>query len=173
MFHLSWHFLHLLYITLICVAAPVMSFHGKLCAQSISLASVYIHRIRTPLNHRTPTSSIYSQCSRDVAKLLILCNFFLVVMIICLGGTFTSNFLNFISIDARLLSLSDIPANPGETLHDLPALQHLFRQHISFKDSFQSTRKDIMFRNHYNNHRAFDPCLSSIHEKSSTDIQKS
>ena len=30
----------------------------------------------------------------------------------------------------------------------------------------------MLFRNRYNNYRAFDPYLSSIHEKAATDIHK-
>ena len=84
-----------------------------------------------------------------------------------------SDFLNFASIDACLLSLSDIPVNLGEPLHNFLALQHLFHQNIPFKYSFQSARKGMLYSNRYNNHRASDPYLSSIYKKSATNIQKS
>ena len=94
-------------------------------------------------------------------------------MMCCLGGVYTSDFLDFASIDACLLALSDIPINPGETLHNFPLLQHLFHQHMPFKSPFQSARRDILFRNRYNNHHYYNPYLSSIHEKPATDIHKS
>ena len=99
-----------------------MSCYGKLRAEGISLTAADIHRIRTPLDHRTSTSSICSLQARDVAKLLLLCDFRLGVMIRCLGGVYTSNFLDFGSIDACLLSFSNIPINPGEPPHDFPEL---------------------------------------------------
>ena len=94
-------------------------------------------------------------------------------MIRCLGGVYTSNFLEFASIDACLIVLSNIPINPGDPLHDLPALQHLFHQHTPFKASFQRARRFMLFRNRYSNHGASNPYPSSIHKKSATNIQKS
>ena len=94
-------------------------------------------------------------------------------MIRCLGDSYTSDFLDFSSIYACLLDLSDIPVNPGEPPHTFPAQKRLFCQHTPFKASLKSTRKDMLFRDHYNNHSASDPYLSSIHEKLATNIQKS
>ena len=94
-------------------------------------------------------------------------------MIRCLGGVYTSNFLDFASIDVYILALSNTPFNPGEPPHDYPALQHLFHQHIPFKASFRSARRDMISRNCYNNHCAYNPYISSIHHNLATDIQKS
>ena len=84
MFHLTWTFLEPDSVTLLLVAAPVLSCYRKLCAQASSLTSVEIHRIRTPLNHRTPTSSIWSHQAHNVSKLLLLYYFRLGGMIFCL-----------------------------------------------------------------------------------------
>ena len=89
------------------------------------------------------------------------------------GGTYTSNFFDFVSIDACLLALSNIPINPGEPLYYFPAMQPLLHQNTPFKVSLQSARKDMLFINRYNNHRASNSYLSSIHENSATGIQKS
>ena len=113
MLHLTWPFLYPLSITFLCVSAPVMSYYGKLCTESISINSTEIHRILTPIYHRKSTSSVCSLKSRDIAKLLLLCDFLPGIIIYCLGGIYTSNLLDFVLIDAYLLSLSDIPVNPG------------------------------------------------------------
>ena len=94
-------------------------------------------------------------------------------MILCLGGVYTSNFIDLVPINACILALSNILIKPEEPPHDPPALQHLLHQNTTFKYSFRSARKDMIFTNHYNNHRAFNPYRSSIHEKSATNIQKS
>ena len=91
----------------------------------------------------------------------------------CLGGVYTSDFLDFASIDTFLLALFDIPVGPGEPLHDLPVLQHLLHQNSPFKASFRNARRDMIFRNCYNNHHSSDPYLSSTHDKSPTEIKKS
>ena len=118
--HLAWPFLDPLAITILCVASPVMSCYGKLCTESRSITAVDIQRIHTPLDHRTSTSSICSLWVRDAAKILLLCYFCPGGMIRCLGGLYTSDFLDFASIDACLTVLSDIPANPGEPPVRLP-----------------------------------------------------
>ena len=153
------------FIKILCVASPVMSCYGKLRAEARSLTSTEIHRIRTLLYHRTSTPFIYSRRMSGVAKLLILFNSRLGGMIRCLGNVYTSDFLDFSSIDACLIALYDIPVDPGEPLHDFPALEKLFHQHIPFKASFRSARRDMHFRNLYNNNRASNAYLSSIHEK--------
>ena len=135
MFYLTWPFLDPPSITLIRVAALVMSCYRKLRVESRSLTTVEIHRICTPLYHRTSTSSICPWQKCDVSKILLLCNFCSGGMIRCLGGVYTSGFLNFESINACLLALSDTPVDPGEPPHDFPALQQLFHQHIPFKAS--------------------------------------
>ena len=84
-----------------------------------------------------------------------------------------SDFPEFASINAFLLALSNIPVNPGEPTHDFPALQHFFHQHTPFKASLQSAKRDMLFRNRYNNHRTSDPYLSSIHDNVANNIQKS
>ena len=94
-------------------------------------------------------------------------------MIRCLVSVYTSKFLYFASIDACILALSDIPVNLGEPLHDFPVLQHSLHKHIPFKASFRSDRRDMLFRNCYNNHCASNPYLSYIQKKSATGIQKS
>ena len=73
--------------------------------------------------------------TRDVSKLLLLCNLLPGGMILCQGVIYTSNFLDFTSINAFIIALSNIPVNPGEPPHNLPALKHLFHQHIPFKAS--------------------------------------
>ena len=129
--------------------------------------------IRTPQYHRTSTSSIYYLQARDIAKLMLLYNFCLGVVICCLGRIYTNDFLDFASIYACLIGLSNIPVNSGEPPHNFPELQHLFHQYTPFKASFRSARRNIIFRNGYNNHCTSEPYLSSIHEKSSTSIKKS
>ena len=111
--------------------------------------------------------------ARGVAKLLILYDLRPGGMIRCLGGIYTSDFLNFASINACPLAISDIPVNPREPLHNSPVLQQLFHQHTPFKASLQSARRVMLFRNHYNNHRSSNPYPSSIHKNAATDIQKS
>ena len=94
-------------------------------------------------------------------------------MICCLGGVYISDFLDFIAINACLLNISYIPVDPEESPLNFPALKHLFCQNIPFKVSFRSARRDVIFSNRYNNHRAVNPYLSSIHNKLCTDIHKS
>ena len=160
-------------ITLLCVAAPVMSYQEKSRDEAISLTSAEILRIRTPLNHRTFQSSICSQQAHDVAKLLILYNFRLGVMICCLGNTYTSNFLDFVSIDTCLLDISDIPVDPGEPPHNFLDKQHLLHQHTPFKASFFSSIQYMLFKKRYKNYFASNPYLSFINKNFSTNIQKS
>ena len=94
-------------------------------------------------------------------------------MIRCLGDVYTIDFLDFVSIDACILALSDIPVNPGESPHDFPSLQHFFHQNTPFKVSFRRARRDMIFRNRYNNHRVYNHYLSYIHKKSTANIKKS
>ena len=86
MFHFAWPFLDPPSITLLCVAVPVISFYSKLHSEAISLTAAEIHRIRTLLDHRTSTPSIFPWWMRDVAKLVLLFNFHPGGMIRCLGG---------------------------------------------------------------------------------------
>ena len=74
---------------------------------------------------------------------------------------------------ACLPDVSDTPFDPGEPMYDPPALKHLLHHHPPFKASPQSAIKDMICRNRYNNHHASDPHLSSIHEKSANNTQKS
>ena len=127
MFHLTWPFLAPLSITLLFVAAPVMSCYGKLRSESIYLTAVEIHRIYNPLDHRTLTSSILSLRARGISNILFIYDFRPGGIIRCLGGEHMSNFLDFASIDACTLALSNIPVDPGEPPHDFPEMQHLFR----------------------------------------------
>ena len=173
MFHFAWDFLDTSSITSLCKAAPVMSSYGSLRSEASSLSIKEIDIIRRPLPHAKAVSSISPTRARDVAKLLLLCDFDTGNLIRCLGGNYTSEFLDFASIDACLLALTDIPTDTGEPPHDFNHLHHLFHQHVPFKGSFRCARKDMLARNLYNNHRASDPYLSSIHKKSAVDIQKS
>ena len=161
MFHFVCPFLDPPPITILCVAPPVMSYYGKLRSKSISLTSAEIHSIRTPLDHRTSMSSTCSEQAHEHAKLLILCNFRLGGMIRCLGGAYKGYFLDFSSINACLLTLSYIPVYPGDPPCNFPELQHFSHHNIPFKDSLQRSRKDMLFINPYNNHRASDPYLHS------------
>ena len=68
--------------------------------------------IRTPLDHRTSMSSIFYHRAHNVAKILLLYNFFLGGMIFCRIGAYTIDFLKFTLIYACLIALSDIPVNP-------------------------------------------------------------
>ena len=89
-----------------------MSCYRKLRDEASSITAKEIHRIRTPLNQRTPTYSIRSLQVNDVTQIL-LNDFCPGGMIRCLGGVYTSKFLELSSIDENLLALSDIPADPG------------------------------------------------------------
>ena len=111
MFHLTWPFMYPPSITLICVAYPVISCYGKLHAEARSFTAEDIHRICTPLDHRTPTSSICSLQARDVSNILLFYDLRPRGMIHCLGGEYMSDFLEFTSIDACILSLSYITVN--------------------------------------------------------------
>ena len=68
MFHFAWPFLDPPSIINLCVSNPVISCYGKLRAEASSLTAAEIHRIRTPLDHRTSTSSICSLRTNNVAK---------------------------------------------------------------------------------------------------------
>ena len=81
--------------------------------------------------------------------------------------------IEFASIDACLLAISDIPVDAGDPPHNFPALQHVFHHYIPFKYSFRSAIRDMIFRNRYNNHCASYLYISFIHEKSATDVHKS
>ena len=135
-FQFNWPFLEPPSITLLCVTAPVISCYRKLSDESISLTTAEVHRISTPLDHRTSTPSICTRRTRNVTKLMPLCDFRLGGMIRCLDRVYTSDFLVFASTDACLIDLSDIPVNPGEPPHNFPALQYLSHQHIPLKSLF-------------------------------------
>ena len=173
MFHFAWDFLDASSLTSLCQAAPVMSSYGSLRAEASLLSIKDIDDIRAPLDHSKKVSSISPSRARDLAKILLLCDFNIGSFIRCLGGNYTSEFLDFASIDACLLSLSSIPTDPGEPTHDFNLLHHLFHEHVPFKSDFRCSRSDMFFRNKYNNHRASDPHLPSIRKKSATDVQKS
>ena len=128
--HFAWPFLEPPSIARLYVATPVTS---KLCSEAIYLTATEIHRIHTSLDHRISTSSICSLRTRNFTKILLLYNFLPGGMICCPGGVNISAFLDFASIHAYLLALSNISVNPGEPPHDLPALQNLFHQHIPSK----------------------------------------
>ena len=117
MFHLVWPFLDPPSVMLLCVESPVILCYGNLRAESRSLTCAEIHSIYTPIYQKTSTSSICSRQARDVFKIMILYNFRLLVMIRCLGVVYTRDFLNFASIYACLITLSDIPVDPGEPPH--------------------------------------------------------
>ena len=102
---------------------------------------------------------------------MLLCDFCLGGMIRYLGRAYTSNFLEFTSINACILALSNIPVNPGELPHDFPVMKQFFHQHIPYKYSLRSARKYMMSSNRYNNHCASNPYISSIHEKLAINIQ--
>ena len=89
MFHLDWPFLDPQSITIIYVAAPVMSCYGNLRAEASYLTAKDIHRICTSLDHRTFTYSIYPLHTHDVDNILLLCDFPPGGMICCLGGVYT------------------------------------------------------------------------------------
>ena len=173
MFHHAWDFLSPLDQSNVKKAAPIMSCYHRLRTEANALSIKDIDKIRASLNHKTKGTKISMSRSRDLAKLLLLCDFRVGGLIRCLGGNYTSDFLDFSTIDDCLLALAEVPVAPGEPPHDFKALKHLFHQHVPFKSSFRCSRKDMLFRNKYNNHRASDPHLSSIHEKTATDIQKS
>ena len=84
-------------------------------------------------------------------------------MICCLGGVYTSVFLDFVSINVCILALYDIPVFPEEPPHELPDLKHLLHHNIPFKASLRSAIRDMLFRNRYNNNCASEPYLYSIH----------
>ena len=172
-FHFAWPFLDPMSITLLCIAAPVISCYRKLHTKARSIISAEIHRILTPPNHRTSTSSICSQRAHGVYKILLLCDFRLGGMIRCLSGTHTGNFLNLASINECILDLFNIPVVPGESPRELTVLQHLFHYNPPYKYSFQSARKEVLFRNCYNNHCDSKPYLYSIHENLAINIHKS
>ena len=113
-------------LPLLCIEDPVMSCYWKLRYESINLTAIETHMIRTPIDHRTPTSYICSLQAHYVAKIMLLCDFLPVGIICCLGGVYTSDFLDFASIDACLLAISDISVDPGEPPYNFPALKHLF-----------------------------------------------
>ena len=112
-----------------------MSFYRNLLTEASSITSADIHTVSIPLNHRTSTSSILSQRAHNVAKILLLCDFRLGGMICCLGGAYTSNFLDFASINACNLVIYGNPVDPWEPPHDFPVLKQFFHQHIPCKDS--------------------------------------
>ena len=123
MFHFAWPFMDPPpYKLLLCVESPLMSCYGNIFTKTSSFATEDIHRIRTLLYHRTSMSSTCFLRTCDVSKILLLCNFRPLGMIRCVGGVYTSDFLNFSSIDACLLALSGTPVDPGEPPYDFLTL---------------------------------------------------
>ena len=173
MFHYAWTYLDKSSIVNLCKAAKVMSVYSKLRYDASRITPEQIHDIRRSLNHRIPVTNICKIRSNEVAMLLLLCNFDTGLLIRCLGGNYTSEFLDYASIDASLLALSSVQPDKGEPIHNFSRLSQLFHEHVPFKANFQCSRADMLFRNLYNNHRASDPYLPSIHKKSAVDIQKS
>ena len=151
----------------------MISCYGNLRAEAISLTAAEIYRIRTPLDQRTSTSFTYSLRACDVSNILLLCNFCPGLMIRCLGGVYTSKFLDFSSIDACLIALSDIPFDPGKPLMNSPRCNTCSTSTYASKLHSGALEWDIISRKHYNNHLAPDPYLSSIKDKPATDTQKS
>lgn len=173
LFHFAWSFLDSISITNLCQAAPVMSSYGNLRDQAASMSEQDIISIRQPLHYAEKNLSIDTIRATNVAKLLLLCDFDIGAWIRVLGGNYTSEFLHYADIDACLLALSTIQPERGEPRHNFKHLSYLFHEHAPLKANFRCRRQDMLQRNQYNNHRAADPHLESIHQKTATDVQKS
>ena len=173
MLHHAWDFFTMTDIIAICHAAPVMRCYGALRAEASRLTLPKLRRILLRLNHNLSPSTICPRRSREVASLLLLCDFRIGGLIRCLRGLYTGDFLDFDLIDSTLAAMATIPVPPDEPQHDFSKIHDIFHHGVPLHGCHSCDRRDIFQRNLYNNHRAADPYLTSIHEKSAIDVQKS
>ena len=171
--HYAWPYLDSGSIVSCCRAAPILSIYGKLRNSASRLTIDAIKSICTPLPHEVSASSISKQRASNIACILLLCDFNPGLMIRCLGGHYTSDFLDFATIDQSLAILSTLKQSKGQPSHDFHLLHHLFHNHVPFKATFRCNRNHTLSRHLYNNHRAADPHLPAICVKTAGDIQKS
>ena len=150
-----------------------MSVYRKARAVASLLTPSAISNICQPLDHTIPSTVIDPSRAQAVTSLLILCDFHIGTLIRVLGGNYISDFLHYSSIDRCLDALSSFPQSPDKPQHDFAQLHHLFHQHVPFKGSFCCSCAYMLTQKVYNNHRASDPFLPSILEKSTGDVQKS
>ena len=150
-----------------------MSCYGKLREEASKLSVSTIKALQSLLDYSISVTEISSQRARNVAQLLVLCDFDVGACIRSLGGNYTSDFLKYSEIDACLLALSAIPQQKHEPHLNFKQLFYLFHEHAPLKADFKCKRQDVLSRNVYNNHRTTDPHLGSIHQKTAVDVQKS
>ena len=173
MFHHAWDFLNPHDITSLCRAAPVMSCYGSLRQEAASISPATLQSILLPLDPHHPSSSISTDRSRQVACLLLLCDFRIGGLIRCLRRLYTGDFLDFDTIDATLAAMESIPISEDEPQHDFASLHHIFHQGVPLTAAFHCDRGDVLARNLYDNHRAADPHVESILAKTAIDVSKS
>ena len=171
--HFAWEYLDRESLATLCKAIPILSVYGKCRNQAISMSCNKISLLRKSLDHSIPSSAISSTRSQQLAHLLLLCDFNVGLLIRTLGGNYTSEFLDYSTIDACLAKLATIPSGAGEPKHNFKLLHHLFHNHVPFQANFRCSRQDTLARNKYNNHQASDPHLPSIRQKTAQDVQKS
>ena len=126
-----------------------------------------------PLDHTTNQPSIDSSRARNIACLLLLCDFDVGKLIRLLRGNYTGDFVNFSAIDKALDTLSSIKPDEGQPTHDFDLLRKLYHHGVPHEATYTCDREDMLRRNLYNNHKAAHPHYSDIHSKVATDVQKS
>jgi hypothetical protein len=172
-FHFSWPFLNQSEKTILCLAAPVMSNYAKLRYEASQLTRWNIKRILHPLDYTEERTTICNDRSKDVAKLLLLCDFDVGKLIRLLQGPYTGDFLDLPKIDETLKTLEEIPLKEGEPLHNYNLIHKIFHEGAPLSGNYKCDRQDMLLRNLYNNHPASREHSISIEEKIATDVQHS
>ena len=169
----SWDFLDTSSKVAMCLAHPIFSSVAKLRHEASHLTKEKILDLTKPLDHTIPSESICKTRSRDLAKILLLCDCDVGLFIRVLGGNYTGNFLDFETIDETLDKLKNIPPDPGQPRHDFDLLHKLYHHGVPHEATYRCSRRDTFQRNLYDNHDAAKPHLHDILPKVATDIQKS
>jgi hypothetical protein len=171
--HFSWNYLHTTEKILLCQTSPIFSAYACLRSEAASFNKFIIKSICAPLGHSTPTTSININRSRQVACLLLLCDFDVGKLIRLLRGNYTGDFVAFTAIDNALSTLQTIKPDQGQPMHDFNLLRNLYHHGVPHEATYTCDREDMLRRNLYNNHKAAHPHYNDIHSKVATDIQKS
>ena len=172
-FHFARSFLDTREKVNLCLATPVMAPYAKLRQEASCLTKSTIKSILAPLDHKIKNIKLCSTRSRQVSKLLLLCDFDVGKVIRLMKGMYTGDFLDYPSIDKTLRKLLATPTTPGQPLHNFDLLHQIYHDGAPSSGHYSCTIDDMRSRNLYDNHAAAKPHHDSIRPKVATDIQKS
>jgi len=173
LFHYAWPWLSNECVIHLCQACPVMSSYAGLRSEALSLSPDALLSIRAPLPYDLPDPTICLERSRNIAKILLLCDFNFGLFQRFMGGTYTGDYLDFDAIDAAILELSTVPSSPDLPSQDFVRVKHILHHGFPMAKHFRSSRSDCIQRNLYNNHSTIVGYESILRQKLAGDIQNS